>query len=227
MCDLFRAVDGCVLKVEVLSENNQNFDGEKFYRYGAQKYFVKPKRKPTAYLHRAVWIRHHGDIPDGYHVHHKDGDRANNQIENLELLTPKEHIHHHFDKDPVGRAEKRDKGLELAREAARDWHKSEEGLEWHRMRGEAMSGPKPRTVPCTCQYCGTAFMATRTAIFCSKNCKVRTRYHSKKDHETRICKGCGGQFEASRFTKTQCCSRECSGQVRSQIYQAGVNAMKA
>ena len=45
--------------------------------------------------HRWVWEMSHGLIPDGYDVHHKDGDRHNNDLDNLELLTKAEHIEHH------------------------------------------------------------------------------------------------------------------------------------
>lgn len=37
------------------------------------------------YNHVIVWIMHNGDVPEGKEVDHKDGDRANNRIENLRL----------------------------------------------------------------------------------------------------------------------------------------------
>lgn len=42
-------------------------------------------------LHRDVWELHNGPIPRGWDIHHKDGDRANNDITNLELLPKAEH----------------------------------------------------------------------------------------------------------------------------------------
>lgn len=45
--------------------------------------------------HRIVWKRHNGPIPKGMHVHHKDGDRLNNVIENLELVDGTEHTRMH------------------------------------------------------------------------------------------------------------------------------------
>lgn len=38
------------------------------------------------YLHQLIYIYHHGTIPDGYIIDHKDHDRSNNQIENLQIL---------------------------------------------------------------------------------------------------------------------------------------------
>ena len=39
------------------------------------------------YEHRIVYEKHHGPIPSGYDVHHRDGDKLNNDISNLELLS--------------------------------------------------------------------------------------------------------------------------------------------
>ena len=45
--------------------------------------------------HRVVWKRAHGPIPKGYDVHHKDEDKTNNDLTNLELLPKTEHGHLH------------------------------------------------------------------------------------------------------------------------------------
>ena len=50
--------------------------------------YVKISQK---YQHRIVWEKENGPIPKGYVIHHKDGDRKNNAIENLELLLKIEH----------------------------------------------------------------------------------------------------------------------------------------
>ncbi len=44
-----------------------------------------------SYIHRDVYEYYFGEIPDGYDVHHKDGDRSNNDIGNLEIYTKSEH----------------------------------------------------------------------------------------------------------------------------------------
>jgi hypothetical protein len=43
------------------------------------------------YLHRDVWRRHRGAIPDGWDIHHRDHDKTNNTISNLECLPKAEH----------------------------------------------------------------------------------------------------------------------------------------
>lgn len=45
----------------------------------------------TIRIHVAVAEAFIGDIPSGYHVHHKDGNKQNNRADNLEIISPKEH----------------------------------------------------------------------------------------------------------------------------------------
>ena len=43
------------------------------------------------YLHIAIWTDANGDIPDGMCIHHINGNRLDNRIENMMLLTKHEH----------------------------------------------------------------------------------------------------------------------------------------
>lgn len=47
-------------------------------------------------VHRAVWIAFNGPIPSGKEINHKNGVKSDNRLENLELCTRKENLHHHF-----------------------------------------------------------------------------------------------------------------------------------
>ena len=52
-------------------------------------------------LHRDTWIFFNGPIPDGWDVHHVDGNPSNNAIGNLECLPKKEHGKVHSPRLPV------------------------------------------------------------------------------------------------------------------------------
>lgn len=52
-------------------------------------------KEGVAYEHRLVWETAHGPIPTGWHVHHKNHDRADNRLENLEARPAFEHNSEH------------------------------------------------------------------------------------------------------------------------------------
>ena len=84
-------------------------------------------------LHQAVWEFHNGEIPKGHYVHHKDGDRGNNIISNLEVITPKEHNQHHWKLkwQNLDFRKKALKHFDNIRPLSKIWHSSPEGHKWH------------------------------------------------------------------------------------------------
>src|SRR5262249_61995747 len=56
-----------------------------FYLEGRVKHF---------YVHRLVAAAFIKPIPDGMEVNHKDGDKSNNDVENLEIVTSEENLRH-------------------------------------------------------------------------------------------------------------------------------------
>ena len=71
------------------------YKGHKVYMNG--KYpavFINGKNN---HVHRLVWEEHFGIIPNGYVIHHKDENKLNWDISNLELLSRDEHIREHKD----------------------------------------------------------------------------------------------------------------------------------
>lgn len=60
----------------------------------AKLVFTYYGRKKSIFVHRIVYMHHHGDIPEGLQINHIDGVKLNNTIGNLELVTPRENILH-------------------------------------------------------------------------------------------------------------------------------------
>ena len=48
--------------------------------------------------HRLVYEHFIGEIPEGFDIHHKDGNRLNNHYSNLESINHKTHVILHWDK---------------------------------------------------------------------------------------------------------------------------------
>ena len=57
-------------------------------------------------LHRYVWEKHYGKIPEGFQIHHKDKNRHNYSIENLELIERSDHSRHHALENGLGKCNK-------------------------------------------------------------------------------------------------------------------------
>jgi len=54
-------------------------------------YHITTKGGVREYTHRLVWESVHGPLPSGWHVHHINGERADNRIENLVALAASTH----------------------------------------------------------------------------------------------------------------------------------------
>lgn len=51
-------------------------------------------------LHRLIYEKYYGEIPEDCHIHHKDGNRSNNLINNLECLNKSKHLSLHMKDKP-------------------------------------------------------------------------------------------------------------------------------
>lgn len=164
-------------------------------------------------LHREVWKDHHGEIPDGKLIHHKDGDPTNNDIENLECVTPEEHARRHPD---MGNADPEHIGRIV--ELAKEWHRSEEGREWHRQHWEESLGKAFDETQKECDQCGESFVdysAQDAGRFCSNACKAAARRERGDDDVVRECTICRSEFVVNKYADTETCSRSCSGALQS------------
>lgn len=158
------------------------FNGYRYRRYpDAQKpvhrnYFARSGKL----LHRAVWEHHHGPIPKGMHVHHIDGNPANNDIGNLACVTRDQHWdEHRAAESERNKSPKQLEHLARIRSKAAEWHRSEEGRAWHQehtKRSLAKTWGKPRKFPSLvlqCVWCGVEMKAkSDRKRFCGARCQT-------------------------------------------------------
>ncbi len=171
-------------------------------------------------LHRAVWEHHNGPVPEGYHVHHKDENRANNEIWNLECMPGGEHESLHTSTDE--RKEYGKMHIERIRPLAAAWHGSEVGRTWHAQHGKETWENREATER-VCEHCGKGYMSRdmRKTGFCSNSCKTAARKKSGVDNETRECAYCGKPFIVNKYAKQRCCGRECARKLQREVVAWG------
>lgn len=111
-------------------------------------------------LHRDVWSSVHGDIPEGWHVHHVDHDKSNNEPGNLKVMSAGDHGREHPDRGWAGW----DTDTRSARRRA-DW---------------ATREPTPRT----CLNCGGGFLSTgQRAKYCDADCREEHNRDKRREQQ--------------------------------------------
>ena len=198
------------------------YNGVKFRRYPDSKrrsdrIYYRPSsnyiKSGVGYLHEEIWRSEVGPIPEGFHIHHKDGNPDNNSITNLECLPGFTHLSNHAKEFYAGNKEWVKNHLEEIRPLTKEWHRSPEGHEWHSQHGRsAWSTRKPTKR--ICDHCGKSFedITRRDGTrFCSNACKSAARRAEGKDLIDRTCEHCGKHFLSDKYRPARFCSRRCSG----------------
>lgn len=169
-------------------------------------------------LHIYVWEKFNGPVPPGFHVHHKDHDPNNNEIENLELIEGHKHLSAHSKENREIAAFNLQN---YAAPEAKVWHKSDEGREWHKLQYESTLAPKwEEKVIKKCIVCGkefeTSVLMQNKSKFCSNACKSKYRRDMKLDNIEKTCELCGGRFWSNKYDKQRFCSVDCRNKARSK-----------
>ena len=169
------------------------YNGETYCLYKGHWYFER-----RVYLHKQVWIDANGPIPDGYHIHHKNGDSLDNGIENLECLSASDHALHHYNHRPQFRINRQ------------HWAASAEGKEILRenMRKSKENSPIRKL---TCRNCKCDFETKHpNQRYCSMHCQQNHNWIAKD------CEICGKEFKAKKHNtrEVRTCSYNCGWALR-------------
>ena len=173
------------------------FNGHNFYRYpnsksrSRRKYYVINKHVTgITTLHREVWKFHNGEIPEGFHIHHIDGDTDNNHISNLQCISLLDHGKlHQSDND------RKKNSLRIKN----SWKKREK-------------------FKINCIYCKNEFDTywSKSSKYCSGNCATKARNKSKVDFIEANCVVCNNKFKTRKYRSAITCSRLCADKKASE-----------
>lgn len=196
----------------------QEFNGFRFNLDRTTGYFHGWVNGVNYLMYRYVWEFYNGEISKGYHVHHIDGDKSNNKIENLECIIGSSHLSGHMNKRDKQELRNR---MSVAQEYAKLWHKSEEGHAWHSKHAkEIMEEQLKIKSKNICENCGKEFeiydFKKKQSRFCSNACKSAYRRKNHIDDEKRICEVCGNEFYVNKYAKSKTCSRSCANVMRAK-----------
>ena len=197
-----------------MNEKFLYFNNVKFTRDDTTGYYLNSTIRKR--MHRYVWEYYNGEIPKGYHIHHVDGDKSNNSIENLRLVEAKKHCKAHSVIHAINDYDRMVENLMTnAIPKSKEWHASKEGHEWHKRHYDRMKDKLYVEKEYKCKQCGKKFTSTMTeSKFCSNKCKSKWRREQGLDNEERTCEMCGTKFTINKYSKTKCCSRKCAAQLR-------------
>lgn len=192
--------------------------GKKFYLDRDTGYWIS-SGCPKIRAHVFVWEHRHGDRPKGFHVHHKDHDKSNNCIENLELIEAAEHLREHMTPE---RREKARKRMPMLQELAKPWHASEEGRTWHRNHVACSLAKVWETeYPGVCACCQKDYIGeTASQRFCSNNCKSEWRRREGLDDVEIECPVCKKTFVKNKYARAKTCGRKCGGRFKSEMVRS-------
>jgi HNH endonuclease len=174
----------------------------KIYRKYKNGYYSRIER---VHFHRVIWEENYGEIPVGFCIHHKDGNKENNNITNLECISRKHHAKLHWESGGEIRKEKVRENIKKAQL----WRSTKEGREYSAAHHKKL-WKKAKLYSRVCTVCGKKFesLSRKKNIYCSALCHSRGYYEKSK--ETRVCIICNGSFEAYKYAQTCTCSRKCT-----------------
>ncbi len=189
---------------------------KKFYQDKKTGYWISTTTKPRTRAHVWVWQYHHGKIQKGFHIHHIDENKSNNDISNLQCISVKEHFSKH---DSEERRKNNQKHISDIRPLTKEWHAREEGRKWHKEHAERCNLGKWEPIEYICDQCHKNFKSSKRSItrFCSNPCKSKWRRKNKIDDIEKSCPVCQKIYKSNKYSRSKTCGRICGRLFKSKI----------
>lgn len=166
------------------------------------------------YLHREKYKQEFGLTEEqmtDYEVHHIDGNKDNNDIRNLRLLTRSEHNEIHCIRN-------KDSHRHVCKKCGRTYCSTVSTSTEVCDRCEpkfATGGSSAIIITKICEFCGAEYetkgVNKNRSRFCSNKCKSKWRRASGVDNVEKTCKWCGEKFITNKYSGAVYCSNKCAG----------------
>lgn len=209
-------------RVEVIDETHQRFNGLMYYKDKKRGYYYE-----CTGVHQAVWRYYCGDIPFDFNIHHVNGNKDDNQIENLQMKSRADHAREH------GRHTPKQKFICVV--CGKEFEATNKGTNQTcsdscrtKKNRKTTTHPKELRI---CVMCGKEFYTDKYSDHkaCSPHCGSLLARQSRREGvthqkyeeptEVRQCVICGKTFTARKRSKTRFCSQACVGIYRSNAWK--------
>ena len=211
--EMIQKVVGNLPQVEIIDETHQKFNGITYNQSNAPR--MKGRYFKLLSLHRMVWTCYNGEIPDGYDIHHKDFDKNNNDISNLEALPKAVHMSLHAREN--GSKTHKNRGKFICVNCGEEYEADNNGHNLYCSK-KCLEEYKKNVLYAetrTCVNCGKNFSAYRYGHqkFCCHECSVEY-VKQNSGSEKRNCQVCGKEIIVTRHESKRhlYCSVECQRQ---------------
>lgn len=195
--EMIRKVNGDMLPIETVSETRTKCNGFTFHKNNHGRFVG------SIGLHRFIWTYFNGEIPDGYEIHHRDFDKDNNDIANLELVTKDEHQRIHAERKIAHK-----KSVFTCAVCGKEFQAVNRGNNTYcSAECKHKANHEHDKVERICLVCGQIFSADKhkDTKCCSRKCAGKLL----EKQETRICPTCGKEFSTCASGSRKYCSMEC------------------
>ena len=108
--------DGKIIRIERLSKTGKTLKRRELFPtkakngYRTVRLYNKDGLKKQFYLHRLIWEAFNGEIPEGYEIDHLGGDRSDNCLIRLRMVSHKDNCNNPKSIERYKRANALDKG---------------------------------------------------------------------------------------------------------------------
>lgn len=205
-------------RVTVIDDEHQEFLGKIYIKRPRGGHYFCGSHS----IHRDVWCWYYGEIPKDYVIHHIDGNKSNNNLANLQLMSNAAHTALHFSRKTLAVCEICGRTFLTSQNKPRTTC-SAKCYDKKRYNAGLSKNPNRAFEQRVCAICGKKFTVRKDAATktCSQHCTNQLHRQTLNNQGlfrtvTRICAICGKEYIVRSDSKGKTCSASCATKLRIQ-----------